>query len=179
MPRGHGRGAAVSLGLPPAGDAHEEIPGTASPAAGRLAPRQLRPGRRPGARGFRRRPAPGGPGEGPLFEVPVPVAVYLGSVQPDLRDVQVFNALGEAVPTALRPPLAPGRAEAAVALPHPPLPGHPEEEPSAAIAQRVRTGGGRLAVVGSRGLGTGGPHGWPVLRSGGPDCQPPQIGGKL
>jgi hypothetical protein len=43
---------------------------------------------------------------GPLFEVPLPRVVYETVTRADLGDLRVFNARGEVVPYALRPPEA-------------------------------------------------------------------------
>lgn len=40
--------------------------------------------------------------EAPLYRLELPEPVYLGAAHPELRDLRVFNAAGEAVPFALR-----------------------------------------------------------------------------
>jgi len=60
--------------------------------------------------------------EDALREIEIPAAVYRGVTRGDLGDLRVFNAQGEVVPHALRPPVAStAQAGAAVRLPVFPL----------------------------------------------------------
>lgn len=58
------------------------------------------------------------PGEAAEYRLEIPAEVYLKSVQPGLRDLQIFNGKGEPVPFAIVPPQVPPRGHpAGTALP--------------------------------------------------------------
>ncbi len=53
------------------------------------------------------------PGEAAEYRIEIPPEVYLKSVQPGLRDLQIFNGKGEPVPFAIEQPRVPPRAHPA------------------------------------------------------------------
>jgi hypothetical protein len=73
-------------------------------------------------------------GEAAEYRLEIPPEVYLKSVQPELRDLQIFNGKGEPVPFAIEQPRVPPRA-------HPPgtaLPLFPLRDDSAAALNALR-----------------------------------------
>jgi hypothetical protein len=75
------------------------------------------------------------PGEAAEYRFEIPPEVYLKSVQPGLRDLQIFNGKGEPVPFAIEQPPVPPRAHAAgTAVPLFPL---RNDSPAALSALRV------------------------------------------
>jgi hypothetical protein len=52
-----------------------------------------------------------------LYRVPVPRVVHEATAFPDLRDLRVFNGVGEVVPHALQPIETTGERPAPIALP--------------------------------------------------------------
>jgi hypothetical protein len=75
------------------------------------------------------------PGEAAEYRLEIPPEVYLRSVQPALRDLQIFNGKGEPVPFAIEQPQVPPRAHpAGTAVPLFPL---LDDSPAALNALRV------------------------------------------
>jgi hypothetical protein len=74
------------------------------------------------------------PGEAAVYSVAIPPEVYRDSVQPSLRDVQVFNGGGQPVPFAIERPRAAAARAAGKPLPMFPL---RDESPAALTALRV------------------------------------------
>jgi len=69
-----------------------------------------------------------------VYRIAIPAEVYQKAVRPDLADIQVFNARGEAVPYAIEQPLAPPNAH----LPGRSLPLFPLRDDSPAALNAVR-----------------------------------------
>jgi hypothetical protein len=75
------------------------------------------------------------PGEAAEYRIEIPPEVYLKSVQPGLRDLQIFNGKGEPVPFAIVQPQVPPRAHpAGTTVPLFPL---RDDSPAALSALRV------------------------------------------